>query len=85
MKNSEPIEPPFRIPLNDFATAMANDEVGRAQAMCSILNELRQNALNRQAGEPTLPFQVPAGLVVAPMPPPKRKPLVAPGSVVQRQ
>jgi hypothetical protein len=73
-----------KIPLGDFATALANDDSGRAKAMCAILNELRQNALNRQADKAGEPFHVPPGLVVAPMPAAKRKPLIVSNSVVQR-
>jgi hypothetical protein len=73
------------IPLGDFASMLANDRLQQARAICAILNELRQSALNRRSGEPSQPFQVPSGLVVAPMPRPKRRPLATPNSVVQRQ
>jgi hypothetical protein len=74
-----------RIPLKDFATRLGPGGQDRAERMCAILNELRQDALNRQSGSAGEPYQVPQGLVVAPMPPAKRKPLVVGSSVVQRQ
>jgi hypothetical protein len=72
------------IPLGDFATKLSNDEQGRAQAICDILNDLRQEALSRQAGKAGSAFQVPPGLMVAAMPPPAKAPLVVKNSVVQR-
>jgi len=73
-----------QVPLGDFATKLSNDEEGQAQAICDILNSLRQGALSRQAGKAGSAFQVPSGLVVATMPPPSKTPLVVKNSVVQR-
>jgi hypothetical protein len=73
-------EQELKIPLGDFATRLGSDQRERAEAMCIALNALRQAVLKRLTA-----FEVPAGLVVAPMPAPKRKPLVASNSVVQRQ
>jgi hypothetical protein len=47
-----------------------------------ILEDLRQRALNGRAAEE--PFPVPNGLVVAPMPSPKRSLFPAVKSVVRR-
>jgi hypothetical protein len=75
----------LKIPLGDFATRLGSGSQERAEAMCTILNTLRQTVLSRSTAESIESFDPPAGLVVAPMPPPKRKPLVTPKSVVQRQ
>ena len=72
------------IPLRDFATRLGYGQ-DRAERMCSILNALRQDALSRQPGSAGELYQVPRGLVVAPMAPAARKSLVPAGSVVQRQ
>ncbi|HKP24522.1 MAG TPA: hypothetical protein VJV39_11710 [Dongiaceae bacterium] len=73
-----------QVPLGDFATRLSNDDEGRAQAICEILNSLRQEALSRQVGKTGSAFQVPPGLVVATMPPPRKAPLVVNNSVIQR-
>jgi len=73
-----------QIPLNDFATKLANDEEGRAKAICDALNKFRQEALSRQAGNPANAVQIPAGLVIAAIPPARKAPLVVKNSVVQR-
>jgi hypothetical protein len=74
----------IKIPLRDFATNLAPTDMSKAHAMCAILNELRTSALDRQADRATIPFHVPPGLVVAPMPKPTKVPHVVRNSVVQR-
>jgi hypothetical protein len=74
----------IKIPLRDFATNLAPTEMSRAHAMCAVLNELRASALGRQVDRATIPFHVPPGLVVAPMPKPTKVPHVLRNSVVQR-
>jgi hypothetical protein len=75
----------LKIPLGDFATRLGSGPRERAEAMCTVLNTLRQTVLNRSTAESVESYEPPAGLVAAPMPPPKPKPLVTPRSVVQRQ
>lgn len=72
------------IPLGDFATGLGEDEPRRAEAMCAILNEFRQNALDRRPDDSLKSYQMPAGLNIAPMAPAKRKPFIVKDSVVQR-
>jgi hypothetical protein len=72
------------IPLDDFATRLASDEEGRARAICDALNNFRQEALSRQAGNPANAVQVPPGLMIAAVPPAGKAPLVVKNSVVQR-
>jgi hypothetical protein len=72
----------IRIPLDDFATRLGVERQDRAEAMRTILDDLRQRALIGPTGQPAQPFLVPAGLVVAPMP--KHSPVAGTKSVVQR-
>ena len=74
----------IKIPLGDFATDLGPTEMARAHAMCAVLNQLRTNALNQQPADAPVPFQVPRGLVVAPMPKLPKAPLVVSNSVVRR-
>ena len=73
-----------KIPLRDFATKLGPTEMATAHAMCAVLNDLRTSALHRESERAIIPFQVPKGLVVAPMPKPTRVPHVVRNSVVQR-
>jgi hypothetical protein len=75
----------IKIPLDDFATRLGPERRDRAEAMRLVLDDLRQRALTRPPAEAGEPFQVPGGLVVAPMPPPKRSLYAAVKSVVQRE
>lgn len=75
----------IKIPLGDFATRLGVERRDRAEAMRMILDDLRQRALIGSTGEPAEPFLVPVGLVVAPMPSPKRSLVSAIKSVVQRR
>lgn len=75
----------IKIPLDDFATRLGVEPRDRAEAMRTILDDLRQRALVGFTAEPAEPFLVPAGLVVAPMPSPKRSLVSAIKSVVQRR
>jgi hypothetical protein len=75
----------IKIPLDDFATRLGLERRDRAEAMRTILDDLRQRALVGPIAEPAEPFLVPAGLVVAPMPSPNRSPVAAIKSVVQRK
>ena len=74
----------IKIPLRDFATDLGPTEMARAHAMCAVLNKLRTSALNQQHADVPVPFQVPQGLVVAPMPKPAKMPLIVSNSVVRR-
>jgi hypothetical protein len=74
----------IKIPLRDFATDLGPTEMARAHAMCAVLNQLRTSALNQQPADAPVPFQVPRGLVVAPMPKLPKAPLVVSNSVVRR-
>lgn len=75
----------IRIPLDDFGTRLGVERRDRAEAMRVILDDLRQRALIGPTAESAEPFLVPAGLVVAPMPSPKRSLVAATISVVQRK
>lgn len=72
----------IKIPLSDFATRLGVERRDRAEAMRTILDDLRQRALAGPSAEAEA-FLVPSGLVVAPVT--KRPPVVATKSVVQRQ
>ena len=72
----------INVPLKDFATRIGGDQQDRATAMCLILDEFRTKALNPSEAAD---YQVPAGIVIAPMPAPKPKPFDVTKSVVQRQ
>jgi hypothetical protein len=60
-------KPALHISLGDFATELADDEQQCAQAMCTVLNDLRELCQSNGAQAGARVYTPPAGLVVAPM------------------